>query len=85
MNVCAKKRIIVVYIVTYFTDVAGGRLSTLVVVELVANATVHHDARLIAVVVVGLVVAPPCIAAFNHQHKSLHRTVHKTLDVHGDP
>jgi len=48
---------------TYFADVAGGRLAAVVVVELVIESAVHHYAGLVAGVVVGFVVSPTNVAA----------------------
>jgi len=59
------------YIVTYFTDVVSWRLSAAVVVKLVSYSTMHHNACLITAEVVGLVVAPPCIAACHNQPRSI--------------
>ena len=68
-------------VVTEFADVGGCSLSTAVIVELVPHSAVHHDARLIAAVVVGLVVAPHCIAACNSQPDSLRNTAIRVQSV----
>jgi len=51
--------------VTYFTDVAGCRLSTCVIIELVVDTSVHLDAVLVPAVVVWLVEAPVRVTTYN--------------------
>jgi len=58
-------------VVTYFTDVISCCLSTAVIVELKRYSVMHQSTCLIAAVVVGLVVAPPRVAACNNHAANL--------------